>query len=496
MEKKLGILEVQVAAMTASMDGMAILSKEEKYVYLNEAHAKIYGYARVEELIGEKWEALYDEKELKRFQNEIMPLFRKKGKWRGEAVGKKKDGSLFPQEISLTAIGGGGLVCVVRDISERKAAEDALKKNENLLRPVFDAMPHWVFVKDRRSRVLLVNKRMAADYGMSPQDFQNVPTEETALGNEEEKAFFVGVDQQVMTAGEQVEIPEEKITRPNGEIRYLHTVKVPLRDATGKIVGLVGVAEDITERKKAEEELNRYRKHLEELVEERTRGLRHSERLAATGRLAASIAHEINNPLQGITTHLEIIKNNLPANFAKIKNYENVRSNIEKIRGIVTKLLDSFRGTDEGKTEIDVNEIIEKVVSLTEHQLEQKHIRLEFNTAKPLPLIRGWRKQLHQVFLNLILNACDSIKTKQGKIAIATSLNDGFVAVEIMDTGEGIKKEDLNHLFEPFFTTKSESGTGLGLFVSQGIIKEHAGSIKVKSEVGKGSTFTVLLPVS
>lgn len=619
-KKTEAVLRQQSIAMMSSIDGMAIHNSKGEFVYLNEAHIKVYGYDRPEELIGKTWEVLYGGEELKRISEEIMPVFWKNGRWRGEAVGKRKDGTFFPQEISLAAIEGGGLVCVVRDITERKKVEDdlrisesryrgilesqddlivrvdgegrftfvndayckkfgktraellgktfmplvhdedlpatleemkkldvppyratmqqraltaegwrwlswedyavkdangktieiqgvgrditerklaeeALKSNEELLRTVFDAMPHWVFVKDTDSRILMVNRQMAADYGLTQEEMKNsFTTDKKHIGTSEEKDFFVGVDQQVIETGEGVHIPEEKMTLPNGEVHYLRTIKLPLKNADGKVVGLVGVAEDITERKKVEAELDNYRKHLEDLVEERTRELRHSERLAATGRLAASIAHEINNPLQGITTHLEIIRDNLPKNFHKIKNYEFVKGNIEKIRGIVARLLDTYRGADENKTEIDINDVIEKVVSLVEHQLTLRKIRLNVHLAKSLPKVEGWRQQLYQVFLNIILNAQDSIK-ETGDVTIATSSHDGMVSVQVTDTGEGINAEDMDHLFEPFFTTKAESGTGLGLFVSHGIIKEHSGTIKVKSKVGEGSTFTVNLPV-
>ncbi len=364
-KKAEGVVRQQIAAMTASMDGLAVLNDKEEYIYVNEAHAKIYGYDSPGELLGKTWRVLYGEKELERFEKEIMPQFWKEKKWRGEAVGKKRDGSFFPQEISLTAIEGGGLVCVARDIAERK---------------------------------------------------------------------------------------------------------------------------------KSEEELNDYRRHLETLVEERTRELRHSERLAATGRLAASIAHEINNPLQGMMTHLEIIRDGLPEDFNKTKNFESVRSNIEKIRGIVFKLLDTYRGGDEAKAPADINEIVKKVAALIEHQLELKNIRLTLQLAEKIPAIDGWRQQLHQVFLNLILNAHDSIKEK-GEVTVKSFVEGAAVCVSVADTGEGMRPEEMDHLFEPFFTTKKESGTGLGLFVSQGIIKEHKGVIKAKTQLGKGSIFTVVLPI-
>lgn len=122
----------QIAAMKASLDGMAILDQEGKYTYLNEAHAQIYGYKSHKELVGKTWKILYSPSELKRFENDIMPAFWKAGRWRGEAMGLRQDGTLFPQEVSLTAIEGGGLVCFVRDITELKRVEAERERALNL----------------------------------------------------------------------------------------------------------------------------------------------------------------------------------------------------------------------------------------------------------------------------------------------------------------------------------------------------------------------------
>ena len=124
------LLRQQTAAMRASIDGLAILDQKGRYTYVNEAHAKIYGYADPKKMIGKAWNTLYAPKELKRFETKIMPGFWKEGRWRGEAVGRRKDGETFPQEVSLTSIEGGGMVCVVRDLSEQKRVE---KERERLL---------------------------------------------------------------------------------------------------------------------------------------------------------------------------------------------------------------------------------------------------------------------------------------------------------------------------------------------------------------------------
>ncbi|MFA5059299.1 MAG: PAS domain S-box protein [Candidatus Omnitrophota bacterium] len=515
-----------------------------------------------------------------------------------------------------------GFQTMIQDITERKLAENIVKENEAKLRQVIDLTPNFVFAKDIDGRFILVNQAVAEVYGTTVEEIVG-KTDADFAKSKEEVEHFRKDDLDVIKSGKRKFIPEEVITSAQGEQRILQTTKIPFHipgtntpailgvstditvlkkiqeaiarseinyrsifnsanDAifihdvkTGKILDvnqktcemygytseemrsievidissdrssqnqkraleliqkaaqgqpqlfewfsknkqgksfwvevnlkrarigdedrILAVVRDIDERKKVQEELEKYRKHLEELVEERTRGLRQSERLAATGRLAASIAHEINNPLQGITTHLEIIHDNFPKGFEKVKNYEFVKNNIEKIRNIVSKLLDIYRGEEEAKGKMDLHDVIDKVVMLVEHQLSRKGIKLTLNLDPNLPKVMGWQQQLHQVFLNMVLNAHDSIKKQKGEVTITTTHDEHHVIVQIKDTGEGIQEKDLVHIFDAFFTTKAESGTGLGLFVCQGIIKEHKGEIKVKSEVGKGSIFTITLPIT
>ncbi|MGA1867654.1 MAG: PAS domain S-box protein [bacterium] len=219
-----------------------------------------------------------------------------------------------------------------------------------------------------------------------------------------------------------------------------------------------------------------------------------SERLVATGRLAASVAHEINNPLQGMSTHLDIIKDNLPENFSEKESYFFVKDNIHRIKTIVRQLFDIYRDPENSKNLIDINGLINKVIALIRNQMRVKGIRLELNLDKDLPQIQGWQQQLHQVLLNLLLNAVDSIK-KGGVIGISTCKVNHLLTIKVQDTGRGIDEELLDRIFDPFVSTKGKAGVGLGLFVCQGFIQNHKGTISVKSEVGKGSTFTVTLPM-
>jgi PAS domain S-box-containing protein len=217
-----------------------------------------------------------------------------------------------------------------------------------------------------------------------------------------------------------------------------------------------------------------------------------SERLAATGRLAASIAHEINNPLQGMSTHLDLVKNALPDNSPKLKNYEHIKSNIKRIGEIVGQLLDIYRAPTQERTDLNINQIIRQVISFVDYRSRTQGVEVVAKLSKNLPAIKGWKQQIHQVILNLVLNALESIPGK-GKITIATSRENDWLVIKVQDTGKGIPKEDAKHIFDPFFSTKKESGVGLGLFVCKGLVKNHNGEILLRTKEGKGSTFTIKL---
>ncbi|HOW35303.1 MAG TPA: PAS domain S-box protein [Candidatus Omnitrophota bacterium] len=466
---------------------------EGHFVIVNKAVADTYG-TTVEELLGKKdSDFAKSEEEVHHFRKDDMEVIESgKRKFVPEEIITDSAGKvhiLQTTKIPFRILGTNApaVLGVSSDITELKEKEESLKT----LSHAIEQSPSIVIITDTKGNIEYVNPRFAQITGYSLDEvFGKNPR--LLKSNETPKLLYQQMWETIISGNVwRGEFPNKK---KDGEIFWAQVGISSIKNEKNEIVHFLAVEQDVTERKKVEEELDDYRKHLEELVEERTRELRHSERLAATGRLAASIAHEINNPLQGIMTHLEIMHDSLPVHFEKMKNYEFVKNNIEKIKDIVMKLLDTYRGTDEGKTQVDINEIIKRVESLVEHQLGLRNIRLKLNLAQGIPRIEGWRQQLHQVFLNLVLNSQDSIK-KDGQITITTSCGEEWISVQVSDTGEGIRPEDMDHLFQPFFTTKTDSGTGLGLFVSQGIIKEHNGSIKVKSEVGKGSIFTVVLPI-
>jgi len=221
-----------------------------------------------------------------------------------------------------------------------------------------------------------------------------------------------------------------------------------------------------------------------------------AEKLAAMGRLAASIAHEINNPLQAIHNclHLTLKK---PLNEEKKTRYLGMaREEVDRLITIVQRMLEFYRPSKEGMAPTDVHAIIENVLALSSKRLQRGKITVTKKLASDLPNINAVSDQLKQVFLNLVINAIEAMP-QGGELCIETKLSedgDGL-SMAFTDTGVGLSEKEQENIFEPFFTTKA-TGTGLGLSVSYGIIERHGGRIEVQSELGKGATFTVYLPLN
>jgi len=262
----------------------------------------------------------------------------------------------------------------------------------------------------------------------------------------------------------------------------------PVKDENGRVVNAVVQHEEITERKKIEEEREKARAELIQLA-----------KMATIGTLASGIVHEFNNLLQVMRGHIEFAK--------KTKKQKDIEQALDilidtsdRAEKIVRNLLNfSRRGVSE-KELYDITKVVESVLALTENQLKRYNIRI-IRQYKNTPAVAVNKTEMQQVFLDMIVNARDAMLPKGGKLKVSVKRAKKNVEISFSDTGIGIEKEKLNRLFEPFYTTKgfragsATSGTGLGLYVSYGIIRRHKGSIEVRSQVGRGSTFTVRLPL-
>jgi len=242
---------------------------------------------------------------------------------------------------------------------------------------------------------------------------------------------------------------------------------------------------------------------LERKVVERTKALeeahvrlRHAEKLSALGNLAASVAHDINNPLTGILTYLYLMRQGLPDGSEMVKDLELIERQAQVIAQLVKQLQSFSKPPRKDKRPVALATILDDILRLIEHDLRKRNIEVTCDCAYNLPEVWAAPDQLSEVFMNLIVNARDAMQTGGALEIHATVDTDGTVLVQVSDTGPGIAPEIMEHLFEPFHTTKGEYGTGLGLAVCYRIVEEHEGEIWVESEPGQGTTFRIRLPAA
>ncbi len=236
----------------------------------------------------------------------------------------------------------------------------------------------------------------------------------------------------------------------------------------------------------------------EELKEFTRAKIMESERLVLIGQLAANVAHELNNPLQGIVTYSHLLLEKTPCEDPTAKSLQKIAVQANRCRDIIRALLDFSRQRKPDKTLCDITAVLQESISLVENQAIFHNIRIIENYANDLPRAIMDPSQMGRVFVNMIVNAADAM-SGSGQLTLSTRYDpqDDFIEVEFKDTGSGITKENLDKIFDPFFTTKETGhGVGLGLAICYGIVKEHRGAILVESEVGKGTTFVVRLPVT
>ncbi len=245
--------------------------------------------------------------------------------------------------------------------------------------------------------------------------------------------------------------------------------------------------------------------NLEQLVETRTRALAHSEKqmaqadkLASIGQLSAGVAHEINNPLGIILGYTQLLLRNESPDSERCNDLRTIEKHVRNCKSIVERLLNFSRSSKPKKEMVRVHEVIDDVLNFIQHQSNLDHIDIEKDYDPKLPPMLLDEKKIRQVLVNLFMNARHAVSSTEGSIILSTRFDAENHAAEIRirDTGYGIEQKNLSRIFDPFFTTKpTGEGTGLGLSVSYGIIKNHGGDISVESEPGKGSVFTIMLPV-
>lgn len=283
-----------------------------------------------------------------------------------------------------------------------------------------------------------------------------------------------------------------------GDLNY----SIPLKSAD-EIGQLASSFNQMTsDLKRADDKLIDWGKTLEQKVQQRTKELRlaenqlfQSEKLASLGKLAAGVAHEINSPLTGVLTYSSLLFKEKKEGDPEKEDLEVIVNETNRCKRIVKGLLDFARQTEPDKAPSDINEVIEKSIDLIAHQASIQSIKIEKKVKPDIPRIMIDKGQIQQVFINILLNAIEAMP-QGGTLTVSSGIQDQMLAIGFTDTGAGIPEENLRKIFDPFFTTKKQGrGTGLGLSVSYGIIERHHGRLEVKSKVGKGTTFTIWLPI-
>jgi two-component system, NtrC family, sensor kinase len=252
----------------------------------------------------------------------------------------------------------------------------------------------------------------------------------------------------------------------------------PLVGKSGDRIGRLILFDDVTQRMRLEEQVFQ------------------NEKLTSLGLLAAGVAHEVNTPLAVISNYIQMLAKQLPGGDPRHQLIEKVVKQTFRASEIVNNLLNFSRTGATEFTEVNLNAVVEEVLTLVAHPFRTGQVQVTRNLQQELPAVLGSTNKLQQVFLNLFLNARDAMPSG-GVVEIRTAAHNGSVEVEIIDSGAGIPRENLNRIFDPFFTTKSSGrGTGLGLSVSYGIVKEHAGKVDVRSTPGKGTSFRLEFPAA
>lgn len=383
-----------------------------------------------------------------------------------------------------------------QQVAERRRAEEALEGQRTFLRQVIDISPNYIFVKDRQGSFTLVNQMMADAYGNTVDGLIG-KTDADFNNNADEVRAFLEDDRQVMDSGQERFVPEELVTDAQGRRRWWQTIKRPLMSPDGVARQVLGVATDITDRKQAEEALRASEEQLRQAL-----------KMEAIGKLAGGVAHDFNNILAVIMGRCEIMLATMRPDDPLLAPVREVDAAASRASALTRQLLAFSRRQVLEPRPLSMNACVENMKTMLQ-RLIGENIYFQSQLDPQAGTVLADPGQIEQVIMNLVVNARDAMPNG-GTLTISTGnchtkdlsthasydIPVGeYVFIAVTDNGQGMDDSTRGHVFEPFFTTKGTGkGTGLGLSTVYGIVKQSNGHILLESALGKGSTFTILLP--
>ena len=474
--------------------GVFTVDKNARITSFNRAAEEITGFKRIDVLNKECFDILKSD-----LCQGLCPLKEtlENGKtfFGYEIMITSKTGKKVPVNIATSPLRAKnneiiGAVENFRDLTKHKGLWAKLMEERNKAQQYLNIAGVIIVAINDKGIVTLINKRGCDVLGYKEEEIRGKNWFDLCVPERMRKERKDNFKKVMAGEKEEVEDYENIILTKSGEERMIAWHNTTLTDEKGRIIGTLSSGEDITLRKQTEEEMIK------------------SEKLVSLGQLAASVAHEVNNPLAGIMVYVKLLLKKYKERKIQTENTERqllkMEKELDRTTRIIRNLLDFARQSEPNIRPVDINKVLEAALLLVGHQIDLENIKLEKKSDAHLPLVLADFDKIQQVLINIIMNAIQAMPDG-GNLTIATRMAKGVriggslkdtIRIDITDTGFGISKENMSKLFTPFFTTKEKGkGVGLGLPVVHGIIEQHKGKIKVASEPNVGTTFTIYLEV-
>lgn len=499
----MGTKEKYQAIANSVRDAVILVDEEAKISYWNPAAEKTFGYTS-QDAVGKIIHELVVPKSMYQEGKERIDLSVKVFSETGlgyftvgnvELVGRRKNGTEFPVELSISPIklsGKWNAVGVVKDVSRKKKEEQEMRDEEQRYHALFNRAPLGVLIVDPKTTGFIeFNEAAHVQLGYSREEFEKLSIADIEA-KESPSEVMLHIAKMVKESGGEFET--QHLTK-DGAIKNIlvSTRTIKLRGKTF----LHCIFHDVTLRKEMENELEKYSKHLEEIVQQKTDQLSEAqalivkaERLTAIGELAGMIGHDLRNPLTGIKNATYYLKRKDVGDSKQSKEMlEIINKCVEHSNKIINDLLDYSREIRLERKEISLGKLLSEVFAMVEVPKNVKVVNQVRDKAK----IKVDVDKLERVFVNLIKNAIDAMPNG-GAISVLSKETDDLLQLSFVDTGIGIPDDVLPKVFSPLFTTKAQ-GMGFGLAICKRIVEAHGGTISVQTEKAKGTTFTVKLPI-